>query len=82
MKNIIVLFFQVCLFASLCKCTTLDYDEISFLPIPRFNETCESMENAKLCEDNCKQLYQLCLEKYSDETICNREFFMCIDGRS
>jgi len=74
MKNILA---TVYLLASLCF--ALDLHESSFLATPRFNETCDSMENAKLCEENCQQLYQLCLEKYSDEINCERGFFICID---
>ena len=37
------------------------------------------MENAKLCEETCQQLYHLCLEKHSDEIMCQREFYICFD---
>ena len=79
MKNIFLFFVQICLFESLVRCYASNPKNDSFSP--RFNETCDSMENAKLCEENCRQLYQLCLEKNNDETTCSREFFICIDGQ-
>ena len=74
MKNILA---PIYLLASLCS--SLDLQESSLLATPRFNKTCDSMENAKLCEETCQQLYHLCLEKHSDEIMCQREFYICFD---
>ena len=42
---------------------------------------CESMDNAKMCEDRCISDGQICFENCeADCNICQRDFFSCIDG--
>ena len=46
------------------------------------NEDCPSMENAKLCEDQCISDGQNCLENCGDDcNLCQRDFFSCVDGK-
>ena len=45
------------------------------------NEECPSLENAKLCEDNCISEVENCLENCgADCNYCQRDFFACTDG--
>jgi len=47
---------------------------------PRFNQSCDSMENAEICEDNCEVLYQDCIwncdsDEVGLETLHLKYFF-------
>jgi len=42
--------------------------DILDLPVsPRYNETCDSLDSAELCEDYCTELYLDCISKCEDE---------------
>jgi len=36
---------------------------------PRFNQSCDSMENAEICENNCHFLYQDCIWNCDDNEV-------------
>ena len=60
----------------------LDIPKKNISQIPRYNETCDSLENAKLCQDRCMNDGQLCAENCNLEcNVCQRDFFLCIDGK-
>lgn len=57
----------------------LEIDEGS-LP---FNETCDSPENGKMCENQCWVDLQACANSCQDQACigpCQRVFYSCIDG--
>jgi len=42
--------------------------ELDFFGSPRFNETCDALDNAILCETHCHNLYSQCVEKCPEPT--------------
>ena len=59
-----------------------DVPEWSIGPTPRYNETCDSLENAKTCEDRCIYDGDTCFENCSLEcNNCLRDFVVCIEGK-
>ena len=51
-------------------------------PQPRYNESCDSIESGKKCEDRCLAEVQDCIDNCADQScnpICQRDFFTCID---
>ena len=49
---------------------------------PRYNESCDSPESGKKCEDGCLDDAKDCEDNCGDEScnaICRRDFFTCID---
>ena len=67
MKNILISFLRVSLLPYFSICAA--YGTEDNWASPRYNETCDSLENAELCENNCNDLYQTCLEKCNDQGL-------------
>ena len=50
---------------------------------PRYNETCDSPDNAEMCENKCVEDLQDCINSCQDESCigsCRRVQFACLDG--
>ena len=53
--------------------------------VSKFNETCDSPENAKKCENRCENDVNECIGTCGDEscnTDCQRELFICLSGKT
>ena len=51
---------------------------------PKYNETCDSPENAKMCENQCLEDLQDCVNSCQDQNCigsCRRVQFSCLDGK-
>ena len=52
---------------------------------PKYNETCDALENAKMCENKCVADLQDCINSCQDENCigsCQRNIFSCLDGNA
>ena len=50
---------------------------------PKYNETCDSPDNAKLCENQCVEDLQDCTNTCQDQPCigsCQRNLFSCLEG--
>ena len=54
-------FLQIPIWANLSE-TGPPVPELDLFGSPRFNENCDSLENAEKCEIECQSLYLECLE--------------------
>jgi len=61
----LLIFLQIPAWANLSENGPPESD-LDFLGSPRFNETCDSLENAEMCEAHCQDLYHECMEYCSD----------------
>jgi len=48
--------------------SSLSGQELDLFGSPRFNETCDSLDNAVLCENQCHSLYGECAENCPNPT--------------
>ena len=62
----LLIFLQIPAWANLSE-TGMPVSDLDFLGSPRFNETCDSLENAEKCENHCQELYYVCRKHCRDQ---------------
>ena len=58
---------------------------VDFENSPKYNETCDAPENAKICENQCVKDFQDCTDTCKEQACigwCQRIMFACLEGNT